>query len=319
MQSNDYLMDVFKHFDVEIVRKLSKLHVWKSSFWIFFQWASIIVTIILMTHLNLVWYAKLPLYLLAIAFIGARQHGLAILMHDGAHHRLHRNHIWNEVISDLFLAWPLLITTRTYRENHLAHHNYINTQNDPDFVRKMNNPKEAWEWQFPMSIKNLSLLLLKDVSGWNSSELFSILVGFSKNKNSKRYAFYRIAYYVLAAGLISVFHLWTVVLLYWIIPILTWLKLALRVRSIAEHFAITTKFTDSTTRTTYPSVFDRLFIAACNVWHHADHHLYPSVPFYNIPELHRELLKLESVRKNMHITQSYWGVLKECVNPLNPN
>src|ERR1700686_3318166 len=80
------------------------------------------------------------LYLLAIAIIGARQHALLILMHDGVHYRLFRNRWLNDWVTEILLAWPNLISARAYRRNHFAHHLYLNTDKDPDWARKRENP-----------------------------------------------------------------------------------------------------------------------------------------------------------------------------------
>ena len=53
-------------------------------------------------------------------------------------------------------------------------------------------------------------------------------------------------------------------------------------------------------------------IASKNVWYHLDHHLYPSVPFYNLPLLHAKLKELTGFQERAHITKSYLGVLREC-------
>src|SRR5260370_40875040 len=58
------------------------------------------------------------LYIVTVAFIGARQHALLILMHDGVHYRLFRNRAANEWVAELLLGWPLLISARAYRRNH---------------------------------------------------------------------------------------------------------------------------------------------------------------------------------------------------------
>src|SRR6202158_5461017 len=75
------------------------------------------------------------LYLLAIAIIGARQHALLILMHDGVHYRLFRNRRLNDWTAEVILAWPNLICARAYRRNHFAHHRFLNTAQDPDWAR----------------------------------------------------------------------------------------------------------------------------------------------------------------------------------------
>ena len=54
--------------------------------------------------------------------IGARQLGLAILMHDAAHNALSPHRKFNEILSDFFCAYPLLARTDAYRRYHLQHH-----------------------------------------------------------------------------------------------------------------------------------------------------------------------------------------------------
>ncbi|HEV2613859.1 MAG TPA: fatty acid desaturase family protein [Gammaproteobacteria bacterium] len=320
MESDDHLMYVFKNFDINIVKKLSILNPWKCGFWILFQWVSILIAIITMmkiSQLNLSWFILIPLYLLSVIWIGSRQHGLAIIMHDATHYRLAKNKTWNDVVSDLFLAWPLFMTTRSFREKHLPHHHYLNTDQDPDFTRKVDHPKEHWQWQFPMSAKRLAYIFIKDLLGLHTHELLGMVATYS-NKNSnkkpdKRYFIYKMAYYLSIASLIIYFHVWMIVLLYWLIPQITWLKMLLRLRSIADHFAMPSKSASTASRTTYPGLLGRVFIATCNIWYQADHHLYPSVPFYNLHKLHKLLIKDPNIQKNMHITKGYWGVIRECV------
>jgi len=100
------------------------------------------------------------MYLLAIAIIGARQHALLILMHDGVHYRLFRNRRLNDCVSEL-LAWPHLVAARSYRKNHIAHHRYLNSEKDPDWKRRQGDPA----WVFPKPADDLARLLFRDVSG----------------------------------------------------------------------------------------------------------------------------------------------------------
>jgi fatty acid desaturase len=86
------------------------------------------------------------------------------------------------------------------------------------------------------------------------------------------------------------------------------------VRSIAEHFAIHGEAGElGQTRTVLVSWFDRLFIMGKNGNYHLEHHLYPSVPFYRLPELHAELMRSEEYRRSAHLTRGYLGVLRECI------
>ena len=47
-------------------------------------------------------------YVLAVMLIGARQLGLAVIMHDAAHNALSRNHDFNDILSNLFCIYTNL-------------------------------------------------------------------------------------------------------------------------------------------------------------------------------------------------------------------
>src|SRR5258708_4883863 len=50
------------------------------------------------------------------------QHRLSGLAHDASHYVLFRNRLANELVSDLFLMFPIVAITQTYRVSHLGHH-----------------------------------------------------------------------------------------------------------------------------------------------------------------------------------------------------
>jgi fatty acid desaturase len=76
---------------------------------------------------------NVPVTLLAIVAMGALQHQLTGLAHEGSHHILFRNRYLNELVSDWLCMFPLLSTTHQYRLQHLAHHQFVNDpQRDPD-------------------------------------------------------------------------------------------------------------------------------------------------------------------------------------------
>jgi fatty acid desaturase len=110
------------------------------------------------------------------------------------------------------------------------------------------------------------------------------------------------------------FGLWIPYLVLWMVPMLTWLKVVLRMRTIAEHYALDYGHMFRQTRTTYANLLERIFVAPHNIGYHLDHHLYPSVPFYNLRALHEELLKTEEFRKQAHLTKGYAQVLRECLS-----
>lgn len=303
--------------DAAVVKSLSKLTPWRSVLALLVEWFIIIVPLVFLYN-----YWNWFIYGLAIFWLGARQHSLAILMHEATHYRLFSNKFINDLVSELFLAYPVFISTFVYRKNHLAHHRNLNTEKDPDWIAKTKFPSKYQEWQFPQSKKKLTKTLVKDLC---ANYVLQILKRLIKSQNQKEnkisfqgnyriFPWLRLGYYFLMVISLSYFHLWVFFLLCWLIPFLSWTSVILRVRSIAEHFCIPDIPLLSRTRTTIPNLWDRLFVASRNIGYHTEHHLYPSVPYYNLPLIH-ELLKKNGY--TMHITHSYLGVLKECVKIKN--
>ena len=73
------------------------------------------------------------------------------------------------------------------------------------------------------------------------------------------------------------------------------------------------------TRTTQPTWLERNFLAPKNVNYHIEHHFFPSVPFYRLPELHAILMSKPGYRESAHVTSTYWGVLEESVGQTPSN
>src|SRR5262245_65658983 len=79
---------------------------WKGVALIAHAWALILGAIALVA-----WWPNPLTYLLAVAIIGSRQLGLAILMHDGAHGCLSANEKINLALSQCFCAYTLFAET----------------------------------------------------------------------------------------------------------------------------------------------------------------------------------------------------------------
>jgi fatty acid desaturase len=75
------------------------------------------------------WWWNVPVAAVAVFLVGAGQHQLSGLTHEGSHYILFRNRTLNELASDWFGMFPLFSSTQLYRLQHLAHHQFVN---DPD-------------------------------------------------------------------------------------------------------------------------------------------------------------------------------------------
>ncbi len=95
-------------------------------------------------------------YVLAVMLIGARQLGLAILMHDAAHGALHPNMKVNNWVGEWLCAAPVGARLASYREYHLKHHRFTEQPEDPDL------PLSA---PFPITRASLWRKVVRDLTG----------------------------------------------------------------------------------------------------------------------------------------------------------
>lgn len=239
-------------------------------------------------------FASAPVSAVVIFIIGSRQHALLLLMHDGAHSRLANNKKVNLYISDLLCAFPLFVTTSNYRKSHLGHHKYLNTELDPDLKMRRNK-----EWEFPKTKNAVALILLRQITGLNAFHILGKIYRFGvKNKTVDKkeqtpliQKIVRLCYYLLLITGLTVFHVWPLFLLYWILPAFTVLPFLLRLRSLAEHFGLEWSHELNSSRNVTTNLFSTFFLVPHSANYHLLHHLYPSIPFYNLKKLHRSLMK----------------------------
>jgi len=258
-----------------------------------------------------------------IVLIAARQHALLVLMHEGAHRNISKNRDLNDLLSDLLCGAPLLVGTRSYRKAHLTHHQHLNTAEDPDWCRKVDNPTARHQWLFPTQLPLWRLLanlyshsvlyLLKTLVDNKRAEPSSTGSTTSttsptpsKGLQDSTLAKIKYLFYAAAGVVLTLTSSWTGLLIYWLVPMLLVLPLIMRVRSIAEHFALTHDHPLRQTRTVRAGWLERLLIAPHHIGLHIDHHLAASVPFYQLPRLHSLLLECPDYTNNAHLNDGYF-------------
>ncbi|NJM62192.1 MAG: hypothetical protein HC849_21525 [Oscillatoriales cyanobacterium RU_3_3] len=121
--SDNYAGSLSVSLPADRIRDLAQIDIVKTVTAIASEWVAIIVAI---TLCHQFWNPFL--YAIAVMFIGARQHALAVLQHDAAHYRLFPNKKWNDAVAEVFLAWPILLSNQYFREYHFLHHRYIGTE-----------------------------------------------------------------------------------------------------------------------------------------------------------------------------------------------
>lgn len=279
---------------------------WKGVALIAHAWALIVAAIALVA-----WWPNPVTYVLAVAIIGSRQLGLAILMHDGAHGCLSADEKTNLTLSQWFCAYPLFAETRSYRRYHLQHHARTQQEDDPDLV--LSAP-------FPITKLSYRRKFIRDITGQTGyqqrkAQLFNAL-GPNDWPRRQRLAHFGdklgpqcIVNTVMFAACAAAGVWWAYPLL-WLVPLLTWMMVITRIRNIAEH-AVVPDSSDPlrNTRTTRANFLERLFIAPYYVNYHLEHHLLFYVPCYNLPKVHR-LLSASRHAGRMEVQPGYAAVLR---------
>jgi len=298
------------------VRQLSQVSNWQSAATIAVQWGLILAAGMAAVCVGTWWS-----YLLAMIVIGSRQLALGVLVHDGTHYLLFTHRKVNDMVCDLFCAFPVGLSTSLYRKTHLAHHRFTNTSDDPDWVVMQRDD----DFHFPKTPREALGLLVRSSLGLNLYKMKNLMVNWSPSTNlfkpinedfplRARVAFVLSTALVYLAAIASGYW-WQALLLYGV-PALTVFHFFNQVRLTAEHIGAPGTHELNATRTVIPTRLERFLIAPLGVNFHLEHHLFPSVPWRNLSRLHRRLMEEPEFRAQAHITRSYLGPRKGLVGEL---
>ena len=267
-----------------------------------FEWSCIVALILAAVSVSH------PAFSVAcMLLIATRQHALLTLMHEYAHHQLSRRRAGiNDLVGDVFTALPFFITVHGFRRNHLAHHRHVCTDQDPNWVSSLKKPR----FRFPKTRRQFAIEVLKHGLGrYTLGELKGYTVDAGLSTGLPRAARVRAAAFAITlAAAATYFGLWDILLLYWIAPLATFLMAILYVRDVAEHFGMPAPGHERS-RTVMAGWLERLLFAQNGVNFHAEHHLFPSVPFFRLRRLHQALMQCSGYRGKAVITHGYLGGL----------
>ncbi len=236
----------------------------------------------------------------SVLVIGTRQHALFVIAHDAAHNLLYDNRKLNDWVGRA-AATVQGLSMCTYRVIHRLHHNNLYGELDPDTALHGGYPRGTWY---------LVKKLLKDLSGFTAWKTYAYFLGGAPALNTSTNVALRplddtsaklkaeartdrntvIAFHLALLALFTWSGYLVQYLVLWILPLVTVVQAILRLRAIAEHGA-TTDFSSPLTaaRTNLLPGWLEWLIFPHHVNYHIEHHLYASVPHYNLPRLHREM------------------------------
>lgn len=257
------------------------------------------------------WWAFAVLALCAIRNFNCA----AQLVHESDHGTLFRDPRLNRSLGNLF-AYLLGYTRSGHRTAHMDHHLYLNTDRDPDIIFSQPSAASAAVLRGLLS-DLLFVSAIKRLLQYSQSDRTTYSVSPWRRLTPRYFARMAAAMVPVAVTQIVLLSIYTVAggpwayLLLHILPIMTLYPLQIRVRSIAEHgfeagYQPTSPQEAWMTRTSRLNVLERWIIAPFGQYLHYEHHVFPSIPNYNLPHVHRLLM---AAGIPVPTNRSYFGFL----------
>lgn len=265
----------------EVVEKWSRPQGWLCLGTIAWNW----FVIVLVLGIS----AKIPApFAMPFAFfmIGWRQYALFILGHDGIHGTLHRNRVWNDRLARWFVYAPLFMSLEDARSNHLEHHRHVGSAEDPDrYLHTIQNKNSAFKFLMYCSGLMTFAKTLRKVTPLGGPR--------SQKGALKGYLLSRWPILPLQALIFLLFagwgySFWDYAVL-WVLPIYVCVFLPDEIRAYCDHAVLMPDHAADPKRLVSfkPGWFEAMVFSPLHMNYHAEHHLWPSVPHYNLPHVHR--------------------------------
>ena len=243
-------------------------------------------------------------YIPLVFLIAGRFGSLLQLIHEASHRLLSNNKNQNDFIGTYFCALPVGVFFDGYVKGHLLHHAWTNTEKDPKADTEKYRVTDCRD-------PKLYLLFLKDILGITALNIFFAYKGNGeKPESGKRKPLISLGQLCLVQflilGVLFGFQIKDY-FLFWLFHAISPHMFLMRIRGIAEHglarqkgieikepsegnFYTRSFFTSMSHYRFLPLVWmERILIGSLSVNHHHEHHLFPTVPFYNLKRVHERV------------------------------
>ncbi len=271
-------------------------------------------------------YAACPnVFTFAFAFlvVTSRMGAALALGHEAQHSALLPNKKWNDLVGAWLCAYPMGSIFGSSRAVHMAHHKLLNTDEDPDRGFHREDDKSTPR-QFVMHFARL-------VFGgqlWTSI----IVNGFLRPLGKAPAASGQNVVVVSRRGYPEILNLvpvqaaifatlwlvsgqWWLYFALWLGPIFTLGTFLGFLRGFVDHAKLVSDEDGGAKArlctVLHVSLIDRLFLASFDFNYHGEHHMFPSVPHYYLPELHKLIQKDEYYRSQYGLRESYSKFLSD--------
>jgi fatty acid desaturase len=216
----------------------------------------------------------IPLYLLAAASL----HGISLFTHEAVHGTLSPNPVLNRAFGAL-CAWPVLQNFAAYKVLHLRHHNHLGLPGDPDHY------KNYTQWTWLLFIMYWGRLIV----GYPAYITAIPILGFYQGRGWERFwvAFETACVFFLVIAVLRSPIPRPLLIHAWLIPMI-FINVLVNIRGMSQHTLLEHESDPILgTRSILTNRVTAFFM--CNENYHLEHHLYPGVPWYNLPRMHAAL------------------------------
>ncbi|MET3438078.1 fatty acid desaturase family protein [Sphingomonas sp. 1185] len=233
------------------------------------------------------------LYPVALLVIGSRQRAFATMMHEATHKTLARNAWLNGLLGTVFGGYLVWSTFSAYHSSHVRGHH--GTFGDPALDADYAYMIERGLYEQATPREHFVALVLKPLLLTNVYSYLKYIWQFRINPTdhaAAREARYLVLYWLVIVSIASLTGHMLDLIVFWIIPFLTTFQVIGWFIELSEHGPLMeNRRVIERTRNRNSHWIEAAFTAMHNEHLHLVHHLCPGIPFWNLPALHRLLLK----------------------------
>lgn len=222
-------------------------------------------------------------WIAAFLLMPIAQNRLFILHHEAAHRVLFSNRRLNDLIGINLVGWLTFGTGgHGYRVGHMNHHRDEFGPKEPDF---------GLYARYPITSASMRRKHRRDLTGVSAFRIIRPRFQRLGQVHHRRLTYRFLAGQALVlAAFWALGHPWLYLLL-WVLPWATLYQGLNRIRAIAEHGGMTRSGDRRrTTHHVHQSLAARMVMVPFSVGYHLAHHVDMTVPYRNLPRLHRALV-----------------------------
>jgi fatty acid desaturase len=251
-------------------------------------------------------------FVIALVIIASRQYALLILMHDGFHGLIHPNRLVNDFIGAIVIGAPCGSAYWQAKAMHLKHHRRLGEGDDPELFLHSAGP--------PRDKRSLTRFLTHFALLISGGQVVYTHLGASANTDTLARRLVAALPRILRVAaaqlcLLTAFTMlgsWTMYFTLWLLPLTTLAVVFNGVRAFCDHACFRDDDADPRRLVTYVSnPVERFFLAPFHMNFHAEHHLFPYVPHYRLPELRRIVSGSPALRGLVDWRHGYLGFVAD--------